>query len=36
MSEAGKAVDREEWETDVIERLREESYYFAAQKMTKS
>jgi stage V sporulation protein R len=33
--EAGKAVDREEWETDVIERLREESYYFAAQKMTK-
>jgi len=34
-AEAGKAVDREEWETDVIERLREESYYFAAQKMTK-
>ena len=33
--DAGKAVDREEWETDVIERLREESYYFAAQKMTK-
>jgi len=33
--EAEKAVDREEWETDVIERLREESYYFAAQKMTK-
>ena len=34
-SDAEKAVDREEWETDVIERLREESYYFAAQKMTK-
>ena len=33
--EAGKAIEREEWETDVIERLREESYYFAAQKMTK-
>ncbi len=33
--EAGKALEREEWETDVIERLREESYYFAAQKMTK-
>ena len=34
-TDAAKAVDREEWETDVIERLREESYYFAAQKMTK-
>ncbi|XVH31803.1 SpoVR family protein [Haloferacaceae archaeon DSL9] len=33
--ERGKAVERETWQTDVIDRLREESYYFAAQKMTK-
>ncbi|NUE03140.1 SpoVR family protein [Halorubraceae archaeon YAN] len=30
-----KAVERESWATDVIDRLREEAYYFAAQKMTK-
>jgi len=34
-SEEGKAVDREPWETHVIDMLREEAYYFAAQKMTK-
>jgi Uncharacterized conserved protein len=34
-SEEGKAVDREPWESHVIEMLRDESYYFAAQKMTK-
>ncbi len=30
-----KAVERESWATDVVDRLREEAYYFAAQKMTK-
>jgi stage V sporulation protein R len=33
--EAGKAVDREEWQKDVFDVLRTEAYYFAAQKMTK-
>jgi len=33
--EAGKAVEFEPWQRDVIEMLRAESYYFAAQKMTK-
>ena len=31
----GKAVDREDWQTDVLEMLRTEAYYFAPQKMTK-
>jgi len=34
-SETGKAVDREPWETTVIDALREEAYYFAGQKNTK-
>lgn len=33
--ESGKAVDREPWETTVIDALREEAYYFAGQKSTK-
>ena len=33
--ESGKAVDREPWETTVIDALREEAYYFAGQKQTK-
>jgi stage V sporulation protein R len=33
--EAGKAVEMEEWQRDVLEILRRESYYFAPQKMTK-
>jgi len=33
--ESGKAVDREPWETTVIDAIREESYYFAGQKQTK-
>ena len=34
-AETGKAVDREPWETTVIDALREEAYYFAGQKNTK-
>ena len=34
-SESEKAVDREPWETTVIDALREEAYYFAGQKQTK-
>jgi len=34
-SETGKAVDREPWETTVIDAVREEAYYFAGQKVTK-
>src|SRR6056297_295771 len=34
-TETGKAVDREPWETTVIDALREEAYYFAGQKVTK-
>ena len=33
--ETGKAVDREPWETTVIDAVREEAYYFAGQKVTK-
>ncbi|SNR35584.1 SpoVR family protein [Halorubrum vacuolatum] len=33
--EGGKAVDREPWETTVIDAIREEAYYFAGQKLTK-
>jgi len=33
--EAGKAVEFEPWQRDIMEMLRAESYYFAAQKMTK-
>ncbi|WP_123624281.1 SpoVR family protein [Halorubrum sp. CSM-61] len=33
--DSGKAVDREPWETTVIDALREEAYYFAGQKQTK-
>ncbi len=33
--ESGKAVDRESWETTVIDAIREEAYYFAGQKGTK-
>jgi stage V sporulation protein R len=33
--ESGKAVDREPWETTVIDAIREEAYYFAGQKTTK-
>ncbi|OYR47316.1 MULTISPECIES: SpoVR family protein [unclassified Halorubrum] len=34
-SESGKAVDRDPWETTVIDAIREEAYYFAGQKSTK-
>ncbi|PSQ44265.1 AbrB family transcriptional regulator [Halobacteriales archaeon SW_7_68_16] len=34
-AEAGKAVEFDPWQRDVIELLREEAYYFAAQKMSK-
>ena len=33
--ETGKGVDREPWETTVIDAIREEAYYFAGQKVTK-
>ncbi|QAU13292.1 AbrB family transcriptional regulator [Halorubrum sp. BOL3-1] len=33
--ESGKAVDREPWETTVVDAIREEAYYFAGQKQTK-
>ncbi len=33
--ETGKAVDRDPWETTVIDAIREEAYYFAGQKVTK-
>jgi stage V sporulation protein R len=33
--EAGKAVEMEPWQRDVLDMLREEAYYFAPQKMTK-
>jgi len=33
--ESGKAIDREPWETTVIDAIREEAYYFAGQKQTK-
>ncbi|WP_132058266.1 SpoVR family protein [Halorussus amylolyticus] len=34
-AETGKAVEMEEWQTEILEMLRAESYYFAAQKVTK-
>ncbi|MWV65868.1 AbrB family transcriptional regulator [Halorubrum sp. JWXQ-INN 858] len=34
-ADSGKAVDREPWETTVIDAVREEAYYFAGQKSTK-
>ena len=33
--EAGKAVELEEWQREILEILRAEAYYFAPQKMTK-
>ncbi|WP_254545147.1 SpoVR family protein [Halomarina pelagica] len=33
--EAGKAVDFEDWQREVLDVLRREAYYFAPQKMTK-
>ena len=33
--DAGKAVEMTEWQKDVLEILRRESYYFAPQKVTK-
>ncbi|MHC3438052.1 SpoVR family protein [Natrialbaceae archaeon A-gly3] len=33
--EAGKATEMEEWQRDVLDMMRAEAYYFAAQKMTK-
>ncbi|SIR20235.1 stage V sporulation protein R [Haladaptatus litoreus] len=33
--EEGKAVEMEDWQKEVLEMLRTESYYFAAQKTTK-
>ena len=33
--ESGKAVEMTDWQRDVLELLRREAYYFAAQRMTK-
>ncbi len=33
--DAGKAVEYEEWQREILEVLRKEAYYFAPQKMTK-
>jgi len=33
--DAGRAMDMTEWQTDVLDLLRAEAYYFAPQKMTK-
>jgi len=33
--ETGKAEEMEEWQREILEMLRAESYYFAAQKLTK-
>jgi stage V sporulation protein R len=33
--ETSKAVEMEEWQKEILEMLRAESYYFAAQKLTK-
>jgi stage V sporulation protein R len=33
--EAGRAVEMEEWQRDVLDVLRREAYYFAPQKLTK-
>jgi len=34
--ERGTSVDYEEWQLDILDMLREEAYYFAPQKMTKT
>jgi stage V sporulation protein R len=34
-AEAGKAAEREPWQTEILDILRTEAYYFAGQKMTK-
>ncbi|MFD1598228.1 SpoVR family protein [Halobellus rarus] len=34
--ESGEAVEMEPWQTEVLELLRREAYYFAPQKMTKT
>ncbi|MDJ1433519.1 SpoVR family protein [Halostagnicola sp. A-GB9-2] len=33
--ESGRAVEMEPWQRDILDMMRAESYYFAAQKMTK-
>jgi len=33
--DAGRAAEMADWQTDVLEMLRREAYYFAPQKMTK-
>ena len=33
--DVGKALEMEDWQKDILEILRRESYYFAPQKMTK-
>lgn len=33
--DAGRAVEMEPWQRDVLDMMRAEAYYFAAQKMTK-
>ena len=33
--DAGRAMDMTEWQTDLLDMLRAEAYYFAPQKMTK-
>jgi stage V sporulation protein R len=33
--ESGRAVEMTEWQRDVLDMMRAEAYYFAAQKMTK-
>jgi len=33
--DAGKAAEMTDWQTDILEMLRREAYYFAPQKMTK-
>ncbi|OAQ53703.1 SpoVR family protein [Natrinema mahii] len=32
---AGRGVEMEEWQRDILDMMRAEAYYFAAQKMTK-
>ncbi len=34
-ADAERATEMEPWQKDVLDMLREEAYYFAAQKMTK-
>jgi stage V sporulation protein R len=34
-ADAGRAVEMEPWQRDVLDMMRAEAYYFAAQKMTK-